>query len=90
MEQTNIFNVFFFQFQTDVSRQIKQPMDEYKKFVNRFFSPFGPFEIKASSKEGGAVEKLRSETKAFLDQLGTSMYYVINCKKGDGGLFVHL
>ena len=62
-------------------------MDEYKKFVNRFFSPFGPFEIKASSKEGGAVEKLRSETKAFLDQLGTSIYYVINCKKGDGGYF---
>ena len=62
-------------------------MDEYKKFVNRFFSPFGPFEIKASSKEGGAVEKLRSETKAFLDQLGTSIYYVINCKKGNGGSF---
>ena len=61
-------------------------MDEYKKFVNRFFSPFGPFEIKASSKEGGAVEKLRSETKAFLDQLGTSIYYVINCQKGDWGL----
>ena len=60
-------------------------MDEYKKFVNRFFSPFGPFEIKASSKEGGAVEKLRSETKAFLDQLGTSIYYVINCKNDDGG-----
>ena len=58
-------------------------MDEYKKFVNRFFSPFGPFEIKASSKEGGAVEKLRSETKAFLDQLGTSIYYVITPPKID-------
>ena len=42
-------------------------MDDYKKFVNRCFSPFGPFEIK-TSKEGN-VEKLQSETKAFLDQL---------------------
>ena len=64
MHNSKEFHIFF---QTDVSRQIKQPMDDYKKFVSRCFSPFGPFEIKASKE--GAVEKLRSETKAFLDQL---------------------
>ena len=45
-------------------------MEDYKKFVQQFFSPFGPFEIKTNENNSeGPVDKLRSETKAFLEQL---------------------
>ena len=55
-------------FQADTVRQIKQPQEEYKKFVQTFFGPFGASLVTGNDSNCPA-DQLNTESKALLIQL---------------------
>ena len=50
-----------------MARQIKQPQEEYKHFISRYFGPFGA--VLSTNNGSSPASKLEAESAALLNQL---------------------